>query len=114
MPSRPYTQSTSPEQSKPPAGDEPPHRYRTPTALTAIAAARSPTVGFGTAGIGLCRVNVCPATAAAASSCGKAEAQPKTIAANTNVSRGLRKEFGTEERERRAAHQVIAQPQACS
>ena len=37
----------SPEQSKPPDGEAPPQRYGTPTALSAILAARSPSVGFG-------------------------------------------------------------------
>ena len=36
----------SPEQSKPLAGEAPPHRYGTPTALSAIRAARSPSVRF--------------------------------------------------------------------
>ena len=35
---------------------------------------------------------------------GQAAAQPKMIAANANTSRGLRKEIGTEEEERRAAN----------
>jgi hypothetical protein len=40
----------------------------------------------------------------AALSGGPAQAQAKTIAESANISRGLRKEFGTEEGERRAAN----------
>ena len=47
MPSRPYAQYTRPEQSNPLAGEVPPHRYGTPTALSATLAARSPRVGLG-------------------------------------------------------------------
>jgi hypothetical protein len=107
MPSRPYAQSTSPEQSKPAAGEAPPHRYGTPTSPTAIAAARSPTVGSGTQGFGACCVGVCPAAALAGV---PTQAQAKTIAESANVSRGLRKGVGTEERERRAAKHLLAQP----
>jgi len=75
-------------------------------------------VGIGTARFGACRVGACRATAAAAnpgdSPGDPAQAQPKTIAATANVSRGLREEVGTEEKERRAAKRVMAQPQACS
>jgi hypothetical protein len=42
------------------------------------------------------------------------QAQLKTIAESANVSRGLRKEVGTEERNDGAARHLIAQPQACS
>src|SRR5438094_3646848 len=108
MPSRPYAQSTSPEQSNPPAGEAPPHRYGTPTALTAIAAARSPTVGTRTACFGSRHVGFGRSTAAAAFSdppgssaltppgraTGPAPAQQKTIAANADPSSGLWRGFG--------------------
>ena len=47
MPSRPYAQYTRPEQSNPLAGEMPPQLYGTPTALSAMLAARSPRVGLG-------------------------------------------------------------------
>src|SRR5436309_529464 len=97
----------SPEQSKPAVRDVPPHWYGTPTALSAIAAARSPMVGFGA---GVARFRGCwlaEKLTAAAALCappgmvvplpsGIEPAQPSTLAASANASNKLRRRLGIE------------------
>jgi hypothetical protein len=96
--------------------------------LSAIAAARSPTVGIATARFGACRVGVGGETAAAAVSTpprnslvrwpvrpgGPAPAQPKTIATSANDGRELRREVGKRRDNDGPQKQEIAQPWACS
>jgi hypothetical protein len=96
--------------------------------LTAIAAARSPTVGIAIARFGACRVGVGRWTAAAALSTprdnclvrppsradGPAPVQPKTIATSANAGRGLRREVGKRRENDGPQKQVMAQPWACS
>ena len=103
MPSRPYAQYTRPEQSNPLAGEMPPQLYGTPTALSAILAARSPRVGLGLLGMrvgarSLGDVGTCRLTLGGSSLFAPAVAQAKTIAARANASRALRRRFGIVER----------------
>src|SRR6188508_3623577 len=102
MPSRPYAQYTRPEQSNPLAGEMPPQLYGTPTALSAIFAARSPRVGLGFGmRVGACslgNVGTCRLTLGGSSLFAPAVAQAKTIAARANASRALRRRFGIVER----------------